>query len=401
MPPFDSLDREQFAVVARTTAAIAAAGTVDAALRALLVGMAELSGADSGGVRLLPAEPAADGCCDLIMWKPPAGLEWRRVENLAGSNTARVLATGQGEYTPDVGAAAEAGDPSAQVAHRLDGILSSAIVPLRAAGSVIGTLHADASRPHAFTEGLLAPLQVLADHAGGAVARARLAEAERLAQEQLVVALRNSGTVAFSFDQEGRIDSMVGDALGLTGWTAEELMGRSVMLLADPADEAERYARLQRRLHGSSDAWQQETMLKHRSGASVPVLLAGGPRFVEGTLYGGSGVVTNLLGIKQVQSELQRVLALKARAEGAVRTGRAIGHELGSPLGTIMGIISLLLNDPRLPADIVEDLRLLGAQADRAGDLLRHFARIARYEEMPTPAGPQLDVRRAAGVAEL
>jgi signal transduction histidine kinase len=120
-----------------------------------------------------------------------------------------------------------------------------------------------------------------------------------------------------------------------------------------------------------------------------------------GAHRGAAGVVTNLQRIAEVQAELQRALALKARAEGAVRTGRAVGHELGSPLASIMGLVSLLVDDPRLPADVVYDLRLMGAEADRAAELLRHFASIARYAEMPSPAGPQLDVRRAADGAEL
>jgi len=59
-------------------------------------------------------------------------------------------------------------------------------------------------------------------------------------------------------------------------------------------------------------------------------------------------------------------------------------------------LTSLLLDDPRLPVDVVEDLRVLAAEADRAGMLLRRFAQITRYEEMPTPVGPQLDVHRAS-----
>jgi signal transduction histidine kinase len=105
--------------------------------------------------------------------------------------------------------------------------------------------------------------------------------------------------------------------------------------------------------------------------------------------------------MKQVQAELDRALAFQARAEGAVRTGRAVGHELGSPLGTIVGLASLLLADARLPADVLEDLRTLSAEAERAGELLHRFAGLTRYEEMPTPVGPQLDVHRATDQARF
>jgi len=42
------------------------------------------------------------------------------------------------------------------------------------------------------------------------------------------------------------------------------------------------------------------------------------------------------------------------------------------------------------------DLQAVLHELSRAADLLHQFGRIARYEEMPTPIGPQLDVRKAS-----
>ena len=47
-------------------------------------------------------------------------------------------------------------------------------------------------------------------------------------------------------------------------------------------------------------------------------------------------------------------------------------------------------------ADERRDIEGLQTQLLRAGDLLKRFSRIARYEEMASPAGPQLDVQRAS-----
>jgi PAS domain S-box-containing protein len=274
------------------------------------------------------------------------------------------------------------------------------LTPIKFGDEAIGVFSAVwTDRDEASAEDL-ALLRLLAEQAGGAVARARLVEAARLAQEQLATGLRNSGTIAYTYDAEGFLDSVVGDVVGVTGWTAEELIGRPILEFTEHADHERMKERILRRLDGDKETWQQETFFRQRSGRVIPVLVAGGPRVVEGRTAGGAGVVTNLQRLAEVQAELQRALASKARAEGAVRTGRAVGHELAGPLASIMGLVSLLVDDPRLPADVVYDLRLIGEEVDRAAELLRHFAGITRYAEMPTPAGPQLDVRRAADGAE-
>jgi PAS domain S-box-containing protein len=274
------------------------------------------------------------------------------------------------------------------------------LTPIKFGDEAIGVFSAVwTDRDEASAEDL-ALLRLLAEQAGGAVARARLVEAARLAQEQLATGLRNSGTIAYTYDAEGFLDSVVGDVVGVTGWTAEELIGRPILEFTEHADHERMKERILRRLDGDKETWQQETFFRQRSGEVIPVLVAGGPRVLEGRPAGGAGVVTNLQRLAEVQAELQRALDLKARAEGAVRTGRAVGHELAGPLASIMGLVSLLVDDPRLPADVVYDLRLIGEEVDRAAELLRHFAGITRYAEMPTPAGPQLDVRRAADGAE-
>lgn len=49
---FAALDRQQLAIVAETATSISAADNLDSVLHAVIIGMARLTGADSGGVRL-------------------------------------------------------------------------------------------------------------------------------------------------------------------------------------------------------------------------------------------------------------------------------------------------------------------------------------------------------------
>jgi hypothetical protein len=144
------------------------------ALRALLAGVHQLTGATYGGVRLpLDAERLVGPCRTFYFGGVHDGT-WQIRATLPGSNVARVCTSGRGEYTADLRAEARIGDEAARLAMIFRAVGSSLTVPLRAGGRVIGTLHADASRPNAFRAAQLRPLQVLADHAGGAVEQARL-----------------------------------------------------------------------------------------------------------------------------------------------------------------------------------------------------------------------------------
>jgi PAS domain S-box-containing protein len=188
----DQQELSDLRLVARTTAAMAAASDLEGALRALLAGLRHLTGAELGGVRLLQAPGQFMGAVRLYFWRGENDYAWTDVQNQPGSNTVLALERGEGVSTPDLAALAATGDQAAQIAHGRDRMASSLIVPLRAGGELIGTLHADAHRPHAFPDALLMPMQVLADHAGGAVAQAHLVTAERATRAQLTEALREN-----------------------------------------------------------------------------------------------------------------------------------------------------------------------------------------------------------------
>lgn len=386
----------ELATVADTTAAIAAAPGLEEALRALIDGMRALTGAASGGVRLL-AGAGLTGPCRLYAWHGDERYEWLAVDNVEGSNTVRVLTNLHGEYTADVlvdhlhdDLIAREADATTHPAR------SSLIVPIRSGGRVIGTLHADSLQQNAFGSELLVPLQVLADQAGGAVARAQLLDLERNVRERLAAALVASSTLVYTSQLDGTIDAVEGNVESLVGFSADELVGRPILDLVHPDARAACASLVEPWRRDTREVRRIETAVVHGSGRSVPVLIATGPRREDGHIVGSAGAITDLSAIKQLQAERDAALEAHARADGAVRTGRAVAHELGSPLSTMLALTELLVDDPRLPEDVNNDLLALRGEADRAASLLHKFGRIARYEEMTTPAGPQLDVGRAA-----
>ena len=388
-------------VLAWTAAGIAGAADLEGALRALLVGVAALTCAELSGARLLADAERPLGPSRLYLWRGGDHYEWTEYPTLPGSATARVLQFGRSEYTVELLDAVAAGDPGAARAHRRDSTRSSLIVPLRVAGRVIGSLHADSRRPRAFSAAQLVPLQLLADQAAGAVERARLLAAERQAAEaaegerqQKSLILARIGDAFFAMDRQWRITYLNPAAergfRRLAG-TPADFLGRPLWEALPALRDTPGYAHLQR-------AMAEQVIVTYER--HYPALATWFDVHIYPDADGLSVYAQDVGGRKLSDADSDAERAARARAEGAVRTGRAVAHRLGSPLATVVGLATLVGDDPRLPPDLRDDARLMQAEALRAGDLLGRFARIARYEEEETPAGPQLDLGRASAPAD-
>ncbi|MCL4542992.1 MAG: ATP-binding protein [Chloroflexi bacterium] len=318
--------RRTATLVATTTAAMAAAEDLDLALQALLAGVCDLTGAECGGVRILKECDQVLGWCRLYFWEGGEDFTWREVENLPGSNTVQALTTGRGIYSSDLPARAATGDRSAQAASERDQLGSSLIVPLRVGGQVIGSLHADARRPRAFSRALLLPLQILADHAAGAVARAQLSEKEQATQRHLLLALQTSGTITFSCDTLGRLESVTGDVRVLLGRSNEAIVGQRLLDLIHPSVRAVIAAALVDWGQGRQETLRVETLLWHASGSSVPALVVLGARLEQGQVVGGIGAIADLSRVRGLESELTKALTDLAKREASLAAAQEIAH---------------------------------------------------------------------------
>jgi PAS domain S-box-containing protein len=270
------------------------------------------------------------------------------------------------------------------------------LTPIRHGGAVIGVLHFIWNQYRPPRDDDLALFRLVAEQLGGAISRARLAEEESLIREQLATALQASATIVMTYDLSGVLTRVQGACSELLGWDAHEMVGRNLREFLHPAEHARFDRRIGNRARGDRVVLQRELVLLHREGDPVLVLVTVGPRMQGDRVVGGAGAMTDHSAIRQLQVERDAALAAQSRVEGAMRTGRAVVHELASPLGAALGIAELLAADPDLPARMADDLQTLQEQVIRVGELLHQFGRIARYEETPTPAGPQLDLERSS-----
>jgi|GEM_PF-3328482 DNA-binding response OmpR family regulator len=98
----------------------------------------------------------------------------------------------------------------------------------------------------------------------------------------------------------------------------------------------------------------------------------------------------------RLREELAVAREQAARAEAAVATGKAVAHDLATPLSLVVGLAELLLRDePNLSPTGRAYLQELLSSAVKAGELLARLNRIAEYTETSSPVGPILDLERA------
>lgn len=362
-------------IVVETGARIAAAAPLEAALQELLAGVHRLTGAMGGGVRLLmpPShDPAAPLTYRVYRWQGEEHYVWLEGIVEAGTYMAEVLASGHGVSTPDHMAAAARGHRFAARAVAEDHVQSSLIVPLRTQRGLIGTLHANAPRPHAFQARQLIPLQFLADHAAAAVERARLSAAAERAQQQMQAVLDATEEAMLMVSLDGRIVMGNRRSLALFQYREADLLGVRVADLAeqihrcfgDAVDMADLLASLphpeQRYALDLAQRWPEARTLR----------LSSGPVLAE-----GNTAIGRLFVFRDVTQE---------RAADRMKDEfvAMVSHELRTPLTSIKGYTDLLL-DPQASALTEEQREFLGIiqrNADREVALVNNLLDLSRLE---------------------
>ena len=177
--------------------------------------------------------------------------------------------------------------------------------------------------------------------------------------------------------QQGRVLEASERLSGLTGYTPDELLERSVFELcdADPrllvgaieSSQAEGRARL-------------ETNLFRRNGSTVPVELNLHRGEYEGEVF-HSVFVRDLTGARAAQveeAELQARLARSERMESLGVLAGGVAHDLNNILGPLVGYPELLEED--LPADspCLEMIREMGTSAHRAAAVIQDLLALTR-----------------------
>ncbi len=172
----------------------------------------------------------------------------------------------------------------------------------------------------------------------------RLSEKEKMLQEsskrlgQLAAIVESSDDVILSKDLNGIITSWNAAATRVLGYSAEEMIGSSILKLI-PEDLHSDETTIMENIRAGRPVEHFETVRRTKSGQLIDVYLSISPiRDAHGSVIGASKTLRDISARKRLEQAL-------LQAEKIAATGRmaaTIAHEINNPLEAVMNLMYLL-----------------------------------------------------------
>jgi len=207
---------------------------------------------------------------------------------------------------------------------------------------------------------------------------AELKERTRLeaSEERLATAVEQSPATIIITDTDARINYVNHKFTELTGWTLEDVQGRTPAFLQSGDTDPEVYAQIRNGL-GKGEAWQGVFRNSKKDGSSY---------WAETTilpLLDPSGRIQNFIGIGEDITEKREAREQVVRAQKLEAVGQLAGgvaHDFNNVLTTIMGAAHLAALDAEEGSDLAGEIDQIEIATRRAHDLIRQLLTFARRE---------------------
>src|SRR5437870_2635611 len=221
------------------------------------------------------------------------------------------------------------------------------------------------------------------------------------AQALLAAIVESSDDAIISKTLDGIVTSWNSGAERLFGYTAQEMIGKSIMTLIPPERHDEERLILERLRRGERIE-HYETVRVAKSGRAVDISLTISPiRNSSGRIIGASKVARDITLWKHAQEalrqseeklrrqaqELEQQLIASGRLVSLGEITASMAHEFNNPLGIVMGFSQDLLSETDPSSPNYQSLKIIHEETKRCEKIIQdllQFARPSSTDPCPT-----------------
>jgi PAS domain S-box-containing protein len=241
-------------------------------------------------------------------------------------------------------------------------------------GRVLGTFASYYREPCAPSPRDVALIERATHLAGIALERERAEAAVRESNRQLAGVIQTSPIPMWVLDVAGQVTTWNAAAERVFGWSAAEVMGRTLPLVS-PDELHEFRANLGRAFEGGFTGI--EVVRRRKDGSRAEISLSAAPlRDVRGEIQGVITVAVDMTEHKRLEAELQQLQKLEAIG----RLAGGVAHDFNNLLTIISGRTELLLRRLAPGDGARRDVELIHKTGSRAAALTRQLLAFGRRQ---------------------
>lgn len=229
---------------------------------------------------------------------------------------------------------------------------------------------------------------------------------------RLAAIVDSSDDAIISKSLEGIIQSWNAAAERIFGYTAEEMIGQSILRII-PEDLHSEEAEIIARLKSGQRIDHYETVRRDKYGKLLNISLTVSPiRNAEGTVIGASKIARDITSRKKTEAELVRAREDAERASALKDEFLAtLSHELRTPLNAILGWATVLRNSKAGGEELEKGLMIIERNAKAQSQIIEDLLDMSRIisgkvrldvqtVDLPTLLSDSVETVRAAAEAK-